>query len=188
MAVGRVELEATEGERATAVLAGDALEPALDPIDAHPLEASPVRALELGVVGDVEGTERCQLGDEGHRVGLRRREPPWLSDRDPHHHQRWGGRQRGAIRAGEQLPALVHSDTWQSPCSQFRSRGPRAGRSARPVERPETLVAWGLSLNAPGWIRTSDLRIRSPLLYPAELPGRAPPLRGRRHRDGRIRT
>ena len=27
---------------------------------------------------------------------------------------------------------------------------------------------------APDWIRTSDLRLRSPLLYPAELPGRAP--------------
>src|SRR4029077_15510144 len=26
--------------------------------------------------------------------------------------------------------------------------------------------------SAPGWIRTSDLRIRSPLLYPAELRGR----------------
>ncbi len=25
--------------------------------------------------------------------------------------------------------------------------------------------------NAPGWIRTNDLRIRSPLLYPAELQG-----------------
>jgi hypothetical protein len=29
--------------------------------------------------------------------------------------------------------------------------------------------------SAPGWIRTSDLRIRSPLLYPAELQGRALP-------------
>jgi hypothetical protein len=27
--------------------------------------------------------------------------------------------------------------------------------------------------SAPGWIRTSDLRIRSPLLYPAELQGLA---------------
>jgi hypothetical protein len=27
--------------------------------------------------------------------------------------------------------------------------------------------------DAPGWIRTSDLRIRSPLLYPAELQGLA---------------
>src|SRR3954453_15695269 len=27
--------------------------------------------------------------------------------------------------------------------------------------------------SAPGWIRTNDLRIRSPLLYPAELQGRA---------------
>ena len=26
-------------------------------------------------------------------------------------------------------------------------------------------------LGAPGWIRTSDLRLRSLLLYPAELPG-----------------
>ncbi len=26
--------------------------------------------------------------------------------------------------------------------------------------------------SAPGWIRTNDLRIRSPLLYPAELRGR----------------
>jgi hypothetical protein len=25
---------------------------------------------------------------------------------------------------------------------------------------------------APGWIRTTDLRLRSPLLYPTELPGR----------------
>jgi hypothetical protein len=52
----------------------------------------------------------------------------------------------------------------------------------------KTPVFQGL-LDAPGWIRTSDLRIRSPLLYPAELPGRAPagPC-GRRHRDGRIRT
>ena len=28
-------------------------------------------------------------------------------------------------------------------------------------------------MSAPGWIRTSDLRIRSPLLYPAELQGLA---------------
>jgi hypothetical protein len=28
-----------------------------------------------------------------------------------------------------------------------------------------------MQANAPGWIRTSDLRIRSPLLYPAELRG-----------------
>ncbi len=27
---------------------------------------------------------------------------------------------------------------------------------------------------APGWTRTTDLRLRSPLLYPAELPGHAP--------------
>ncbi len=26
---------------------------------------------------------------------------------------------------------------------------------------------------APGWIRTNDLRLRSPLLYPTELPGLA---------------
>ncbi len=24
---------------------------------------------------------------------------------------------------------------------------------------------------APGWVRTNDLRLRSPLLYPTELPG-----------------
>ena len=29
-------------------------------------------------------------------------------------------------------------------------------------------------IGAPGRIRTYDLRLRSPLLYPAELPGRAP--------------
>jgi hypothetical protein len=28
-----------------------------------------------------------------------------------------------------------------------------------------------LDLSAPGWIRTSDRRIRSPMLYPAELRG-----------------
>ena len=28
-----------------------------------------------------------------------------------------------------------------------------------------------MNFGAPGWIRTSDLRLRSPLLYPAELPG-----------------
>ena len=32
-------------------------------------------------------------------------------------------------------------------------------------------------LNTPGWIRTSDPRIRSPMLYPAELRGREPYLR-----------
>ncbi len=29
-------------------------------------------------------------------------------------------------------------------------------------------------IGAPGWTRTSDLRLRSPLLYPSELPGQAP--------------
>ena len=28
-----------------------------------------------------------------------------------------------------------------------------------------------LMVGAPDWIRTNDLRLRSPLLYPAELPG-----------------
>ena len=41
--------------------------------------------------------------------------------------------------------------------------------------------------DAPGWIRTSDLRIRSPLLYPAELRGRAEPLNPRTD-AGRWRT
>jgi hypothetical protein len=31
-------------------------------------------------------------------------------------------------------------------------------------------------IGAPGWTRTSDLRLRSPLLYPTELPGQAPQL------------
>ncbi len=31
--------------------------------------------------------------------------------------------------------------------------------------------------NTPGWIRTSDLRIRSPLLYPAELRARTVPIK-----------
>jgi hypothetical protein len=35
------------------------------------------------------------------------------------------------------------------------------------------------NLSAPGRIRTCDLRIRSPLLYPAELRGRARPLHRR---------
>lgn len=29
-----------------------------------------------------------------------------------------------------------------------------------------------LKLGTPSWVRTSDLRLRSPLLYPAELSGR----------------
>src|SRR4051812_6265866 len=33
--------------------------------------------------------------------------------------------------------------------------------------------------SAPGWIRTNDLRIRSPLLYPAELQGPGPSLMSR---------
>jgi hypothetical protein len=31
-------------------------------------------------------------------------------------------------------------------------------------------------LGAPGWTRTTDLRLRSPLLYPAELPGQKYPV------------
>jgi inosine triphosphate pyrophosphatase len=40
------------------------------------------------------------------------------------------------------------------------------------TKRPS--LAWVFLFGAPGWIRTSDLRLRSPLLYPAELPGQAP--------------
>jgi hypothetical protein len=32
-------------------------------------------------------------------------------------------------------------------------------------------AALARDVSAPGWIRTNDLRIRSPLLYPAELQG-----------------
>jgi hypothetical protein len=32
-------------------------------------------------------------------------------------------------------------------------------------------------IGTPDWVRTSDLRLRSPLLYPTELPGRTIALR-----------
>lgn len=38
------------------------------------------------------------------------------------------------------------------------------------------MVMCSLYHGAPGWIRTSDLRLRSPLLYPAELPGQKCPV------------
>src|SRR3954469_19973213 len=53
-------------------------------------------------------------------------------------------------------------------CHQFRQGENLADRRTRTTSRNN--LRNGRS--APGWIRTNDLRIRSPLLYPAELQGR----------------
>src|SRR5215813_8242300 len=58
-------------------------------------------------------------------------------------------------------------------------------RNDRPGARPaRRRLARGINVrrdlalqSAPGWIRTSDLRIRNPLLYPAELQGLCAELR-----------
>jgi hypothetical protein len=51
---------------------------------------------------------------------------------------------------------------------------PRRGKPSRIAGKVETACRprSGAAGDAPGWIRTSDPRIRSPMLYPAELRGR----------------
>ena len=49
-----------------------------------------------------------------------------------------------------------------------------AAASARAGDRDRTGGSAHRPTSAPGWTRTSDLRIRSPLLYPAELQGPKP--------------
>ena len=63
----------------------------------------------------------------------------------------------------------------QPPSNTIQVRN-RPLSSPRPRTHPcgSASQANSCSQDAPGWIRTSDLRIRSPLLYPAELRGRAP--------------
>jgi hypothetical protein len=64
---------------------------------------------------------------------------------------------RGAIAARPVAPAAAV-------CAPAPSPRPASARTA-----PRCLSAFS---HAPGWIRTSDPRIRSPMLYPAELRGR----------------
>src|SRR5688572_6493561 len=56
--------------------------------------------------------------------------------------------------------------------NRLRARSDQPSRPHR-LEKPtaDGPAESAQRLYAPGWIRTSDLRIRSPLLYPAELQG-----------------
>lgn len=47
-------------------------------------------------------------------------------------------------------------------------------RQMKPSNEKDIVVNNDFYSGAPGWIRTTDLRLRSPLLYPAELPGHVP--------------
>ena len=75
---------------------------------------------------------------------------------------------------------------WVSATPLVRNGLLAASLGARSVHAVVLIALIASVCSTPTWIRTRDLRIRSPLLYPAELPGPAPDAAG--DRDGRIRT
>ena len=76
MAVGRVPLEAQERQRQAAVRSRDLAEPALDVVDAEPVEALAEGAVELGAVQVEQAALGRELADVRDRRRPRRVQPP----------------------------------------------------------------------------------------------------------------
>ena len=65
----------------------------------------------------------------------------------------------------------TNTPAWQEPTGARDTFGTRSPSVEQPTKRRTCRLQE--KLERPGWIRTNDLRIRSPLLYPAELQGLA---------------